>query len=102
LPIGQKHIHDSFFFQGVSDESHESAAGLSLQALAYQSGGLVLTSAKDIAGQIAHCVADSESYYSIAFEYSPAPQFGEYHSLEVKVNRPDITTRTRTLYYAEQ
>jgi VWFA-related protein len=102
LPIGQKHIHDSFFFQGVSDESHVSAASLSLQALAYQSGGVVLTSAKDIAGQIARCIADSESYYSIAFEYAPASKFGEYHSLEVKVNKPNITTRTRTLYYAEQ
>jgi VWFA-related protein len=102
LPIGQKHIHDSFFFQGVSDQSHVSAASLSLQALAYQSGGLVLTSAKDIAGQIAHCVVDSESYYSLTFEYSPASQFGEYHSLEVKVDKPGMTTRTRTLYYAEQ
>ncbi len=102
LPIGPKHIHDSFFFQGVPDEDHVSAASLSLQALVYQSGGLVLTSAKDIAGQIARCVEDSESYYSLAFEYPPASQFGEYHSLEVRIDKPDITVRTRTLYYAEQ
>lgn len=102
VPIGPKHIHDSLFFKGVSDESHASAGSLSLQALAYQSGGLVLTSSKDIAGQIARCVADSESYYSLAFDYPPAPQFGEYHSLEVKIDKPEITVRTRTLYYAEQ
>lgn len=102
LPIAPKHIHDSFFFHGVSNENHVTAASLSLQALAYQSGGLVLTSSKDIAGQIARCVADSESYYSIAFDYPPASQFGEYHSLEVKIDEPDITARTRTLYYAEQ
>jgi VWFA-related protein len=102
FPIGPKHIHDSFFFQGVSDESHVSAASLSLQALAHQSGGLVLTSAKDIAGQIARCAADLESYYSLAFEYPPASQFGEYHSLEVKIDKPDIAVRTRKLYYAEQ
>jgi VWFA-related protein len=102
LPIDPKHIHDSFFFEGVSDKSHVSAASLSLQAIAYQSGGLVLTSSKDIAGQIAHCVADSDSYYSLAFDYPPASQFGEYHPLEVKIDKPDITVRTRTLYYAEQ
>jgi VWFA-related protein len=102
LPIGPKQIHGSFFFQGVSDESHASAASLSLQALAYQSGGLLLTSSKDIAGQIARCVADSESYYSLAFDYPPASRFGEYHSLEVKIDEPDFTVRTRTLYYAEQ
>jgi hypothetical protein len=69
---------------------------------AHQSGGLVLTSAKDIAGQIARCAADLESYYSLAFEYPPASQFGEYHSLEVKIDKPDIAVRTRKLYYAEQ
>jgi VWFA-related protein len=102
LPIDPKHIHDSFFFQGVSDKNHVSAASLSLQAIAYQSGGLVLTSTRDIAGQIARCVADSDSYYSLAFDYPPASQFGEYHPLEVKIDKPDITVRTRTLYYAEQ
>jgi hypothetical protein len=62
----------------------------------------VPTSAKDIAGQIARCAVDLESYYSLAFEYPPASQFGEYHSLEVKIDKPDIAVRTRKLYYAEQ
>jgi len=102
LPVSPKHAHDSIFFQGVSNEDHASAASLSLQALAYQSGGLVLTNSKNIADQIAHCVADSDSYYSLAFDYPPASQSGEYHSIAVKIDRPDVSVRTRTLYYAEQ
>jgi VWFA-related protein len=102
LPVNPKRIQASIFFQGVSSEGDASAASLSLQALAFQSGGLVLTSSKDIASQIARCVSDLYSYYSLAFEYPPASKFGEYHTLEVKVENPDITARTRTLYYAEQ
>lgn len=102
LPIGLKNIRESFFFQGVPDENHATAASLALQALAYQSGGMVLTSTKDIAGQISRCVADSESYYLLSFDNSPANHDGEYHALEVKVDKPGLTVRTRTVYYAER
>jgi VWFA-related protein len=102
LPIGLKNIRESFFFQGVPDENHATAASLSLQALAYQSGGMVLTSTKDIAGQISRCVADSQSYYLLSFDNPPATHDGEYHALEVKVDKPGLTVRTRTVYYTER
>jgi VWFA-related protein len=101
LPVDPKHLHESFFFHGVTSEGEVTAEGLSLQALAYQSGGLVFRGSKDIAAQIAGCVADLDLYYSLAFDYSPASQFGKYHSLDVKLDKPGITVRTRTLYYAE-
>lgn len=102
LPISPKHLQESFFFEGTADEKHVSAASLALQALAYQSGGMVLTSTRDIAGQISRCIADARSYYLLSFEYPPAAEDGQYHALEVRVDKPGLRVRTRTLYYSEK
>lgn len=101
-PFAARRNNENAFVRGVPDESHASAASFALQALAYQSGGLVLSGNKDIAGQISRCVAESESYYVLAFDSPPAARFGEYHSIAVRVNQPGLTVRTRTLYYGEQ
>ena len=94
--------HDVAFFDGVSSEDQVRAGNLGLHALAHQSGGRILVDTGDLAGQIAACIADAQSYYVLTFDSPPAAEFGEYHSLAVKVNRPDLTVRTNTLYYAEQ
>ncbi len=94
--------HDDAFFNGVPNQDEVTAASLGLQALAHQSGGQILIGAKNISGGIAACMADAKSYYELTFDSPPAAQFGEYHSLEVKVDRPGSTVRTDTVYYAEQ
>lgn len=96
-----EHIRDSFH-RGAKNDRDVTAASLSLQALAYQSGGLVSTGTKNIASQISRCISDSESYYQLSFDTPPSNKFGEYHSIELKLGRPDLTARTRTLYYGEQ
>lgn len=103
LSSGKKavHAHWNAFFNGVASESQVTAASLGLHALAQQSGGVVLTDTRDIAGEITACVADAASYYVLAFDSPPAAAFGEYHPLEVKIDKPDLTIRTRTFYYAE-
>jgi hypothetical protein len=102
IPVSGKKLTNSYFFQGVSATDDAVAAGLSLQAFAWQSGGIVLSSTKDITAQIARCVADAQSYYLLSFDYSPSSSFGERHTLDVTVGRSGLMTRTRTLYYAEQ
>ena len=102
LPVSQKNLTSSYFVQGVSNAEDAVAANLSLQAFALQSGGMVFNTGKDLAAQIARCVADAQSYYQLSFEYPPSPTFGQQHALEVKIDQPDLTVRTRTLYYAEQ
>jgi VWFA-related protein len=94
--------HDNAFFNGVPNQDEVTAASLGLQALAHQSGGQVLIGAKNISGGISACTADAQSYYELTFDAAPATQFGEYHSLQVKVNKPAVTVRTNTVYYAEQ
>ena len=93
---------DDTFFDGVPKPDEVTAASLGLQALAHQSGGQVLIGARSIPAGVAACMADAKSYYELTFDSPPAAQFGEYHSLEVKVDRPGLTVRTNTVYYAEQ
>jgi VWFA-related protein len=93
--------HDNAFFNGVPDEHEVAASSLGLQVLAHQSGGLILTESKDLAGEIAKCIADAESYYMLSFDSPPAARPGELHSIQVKMNRPGLTVRTNTAYYAQ-
>ena len=94
--------HDDAFFNGVPNQEEVTAASLGLQAVAHQSGGQVLIGAKNISAGIAACMADAKSYYELTFDSAPAAQFGEYHSLQVKVEKPGAIVRTNTVYYAEQ
>jgi len=73
---------------------------VALQVLASQSGGLVLNS-NDVAGEIATCVADASASYALSFDGLPGDGPNEYHALEVTVNRPGLTARTRSGYYAQ-
>jgi hypothetical protein len=69
--------------------------------LAVQSGGLVLSSANDVASLLQQCLTDSAPYYEISFDPSPGAKADEYHHLEIKVAKPDLTARTRQGYYAQ-
>jgi hypothetical protein len=86
--------------EGPLTEKHATASDLALQAIATQSGGRVLES-KSIVAQIARCVADLQAYYTLSFDSIPASKPYEYHSLQVKVNKPGVTVLTNSLYYAE-
>jgi len=95
-------VRDSEFFGGVSSPDQVSAAHFGLHVLAHQTGGRIFIENKDVAAQISACVADADSYYVLTFDSPPATDFGEYHTLAVKVNKPGVDVRTNTLYFAEQ
>jgi len=95
-------LHDAAFFEGVPNENEVTAGSLGLHPLAHQSGGQIHRDTKGIAGQIATCIADAELYYVLSFDSPPAARYGEYHSLEVKVGKPELKARTNTLRYAQQ
>jgi VWFA-related protein len=89
------------FTNGVNKENKAEAGNLALQVLAYQSGGRVLNSSNDIAGEITTCLADANAFYVLSFEAPPADGPNDFHGLEVKVTNPGLKARTRTLYYAQ-
>jgi VWFA-related protein len=89
------------FLNGVPTASEANAANMALPVLAYQSGGQVLEDSNDLAAEINKCVADAGSYYVLGFDSIPASNPSEYRLLQVKVNKPGLTVRTNTAYYAQ-
>jgi VWFA-related protein len=90
------------FLKGVKTANQTQAGNLALQVLAYQSGGRVFNSSNDIAGEIASCTLDANSFYVLSFDSPPPDGPIEYYGLEVKIGKPGRTARTWTGYYAQQ
>jgi VWFA-related protein len=89
------------FLKGVNSANKVAAGNLALQVLAAQSGGKVLNSSNDLTKLLANCLIDAKAYYTLSFVYPPADHPDEYHSLEIKVDKPGLIARTRTGYYAQ-
>jgi VWFA-related protein len=89
------------FLKGVKSANQVQTGNLGLQVLAVQSGGRVLSSSNDIVGSIANCVEDGKAFYTLSFDSAPADSPNEYHNLQVKIDKPGFTARTRTGYYAQ-
>ncbi len=89
------------FLKGITSASHALPGDLGLQVLAVQSGGRVFNSSNDLTGAIANSVSDANAFYTLSFESAKPDRADEYHALQVKVDKPGTTVRTRTGYYAE-
>lgn len=89
------------FLKGVPSAQKALDGDLALQVLATQSGGKALNSNNDLTQLIASCVVDVKAYYTLAFDALPSDHPDEYHSLDVKVDKPGLIVRTRTGYYAQ-
>jgi VWFA-related protein len=90
------------FLNGVTSPSRVAVGHMSLPVLAVHSGGRVLDSTNDLAAAFADCVADADTFYVLSFDAAQAGQaFDEYHAIGVTVDKPGITARTRTGYYAD-
>jgi VWFA-related protein len=89
------------FTKGVKSARQVQIGNLGLQVLAEQSGGRVLNSSNDVAGEIATCLADASAYYVLSFEGLAADGPNDYHALEIKIGKPGLTARARTGYYAQ-
>jgi len=89
------------FLKGITSASHALPADLGLQVLAVQSGGRVFNSTNDLTGAIANCVSDANAFYTLSFDIDKPDHADEYHALEIKIDKPGMSARTRTGYYAE-
>jgi VWFA-related protein len=88
------------FLKGISKPSQVDVADLGLPVIAIQSGGLALNSSNNIASMVRECVAETP-YYEISFDPPAAKQRDEYHRLEIQLDKPGLTARTRQGYYAQ-
>jgi VWFA-related protein len=89
------------FLKPVKRPTQAQFANLALQVIATQTGGLVLNSSNDIASEIARCFTDSSIFYELRFASQPADGPDDFHALEIKIDKPGVTARTRFGYYAQ-
>lgn len=97
----QRSQYYKVFLDGISKPGQVDAGDLALQVLATQSGGLALTGNNDISGLLRQAMNDSKTFYEISYEPPPGEPAGQYHKVEVKVDKPGLTLRTRTGYYTQ-
>jgi VWFA-related protein len=95
--VGREFYYQSFL-KGLKGPADAEWGNLSLQVLAAQSGGLVLSS-NDAVTMIKQCVADADQYYRIVLDPAPDGKPNEFHQIEVKVAQNGLVARTRTAYY---
>ncbi|MFZ0137196.1 MAG: hypothetical protein WAK89_09065, partial [Candidatus Sulfotelmatobacter sp.] len=99
---GLQTVYYENYLKGVISANKVDNGNLGLQVIATQSGGQVLNKSSDVAGLIAKCVADTKAYYTLFFQAADADHPDEYHDLQVKIDKPGLTARTRTGYYAQR
>ncbi|HKN72445.1 MAG TPA: VWA domain-containing protein [Terriglobales bacterium] len=90
------------FLKGVTSPSRVLPGDMGVQVLSAQSGGRVLNTANDLTTEIANCTVDANAFYVLSFDSLPADQPDEYHALQVTVDKPGMTARTRTGYYDQR
>jgi VWFA-related protein len=92
--------HYRSFLKGVPSMNEVRPGDLAMPVLALQSGGRVLDTPGDLGDQIAGCIAEAPTYYTLTFDPPAAKHVDEYHELAVRVDKP-LRARTNTGYYAE-
>ncbi len=71
-----------------------------LKVLADLGGGRTVMNTETPEAQVPAIFAESHSYYLVAFTPADASANGRFHKIDVKVDRPGVTVRTRSGYYA--
>jgi VWFA-related protein len=93
--------HYRSFLKGVPSVNQVQPGDLALPVFAIHSGGRALDAPGDLGDQIASCIAEAKSYYTLTFDPGNAKHVDEYHELAVRVDKPQLKARTSTGYYAE-
>jgi VWFA-related protein len=94
---------------GVESESNSPLGGSivgqldrrdDLAALADLTGGRAVMNTNTPEALVPEVFAESHSYYLLAFAPADPKATGRLHTIDVKVNRPGVSVRTRAGYYA--
>jgi VWFA-related protein len=88
------------FLKPVTKPGDVVLGNLGLQVLASQTGGLAVSS-NDLASLLNRAMADTKAYYEITFVPKAAEHHVEFHSIEVRLAQPGLTSRTIAGYYTQ-
>ncbi len=89
------------FLKPVTDPKKATFPYMGLGVFAVHSGGRVLVTGHDIAGEIDSVLHDAGSYYEINYAAPPAGGPDQYHTIDVRVNKPGVTAAALNGYYAD-
>jgi len=89
------------FMNELKKPSQAEVGNTALQVTAIQTGGRIFIGGNDLVSQIESCIQDADAFYTITFGIPRPAHPSEYHRIEVKVDKPGLTARTRTMYYAQ-
>jgi VWFA-related protein len=88
-------------FRGAASRDALSRQSVSLVAQAHQSGGQVFVNSQHVEDALRACMRDAGSFYQLSFDSEPSTAANEFRAIEVRVNRPGVTVRSATTYYAQ-
>lgn len=89
------------FTKGVRSPRNMRIGDLGLQVLALHSGGRVFNASNDVAREIGEAASDADNFYTIQIDSPPTDHANDYRAISVQVDKPGLTARTRTSYYAQ-
>lgn len=74
----------------------------SIREVAEETGGVAVgANSNEFSRGFATIVQDASAYYLLGYSPEPAQDDGKFHSISVRVKRPDVNVRARRGYYAE-
>ncbi|HUB53084.1 MAG TPA: VWA domain-containing protein [Terracidiphilus sp.] len=86
---------------GTSTAAQASARSVAMPVLAHISGGQVYMNNKNLTRALTACLADANAYYVLGFDSEPSDMPDEFRVIQVSVDKPGVTVRTTTEYYAQ-
>jgi VWFA-related protein len=98
---GSSNILYRDFLKGVQSARQVTTGNLALKVLVTQTGGEIMGSSNDLAGQFGRCISDANAFYTISFDPPLAEHADEYHSINLQVSHAGLTVRTNASYYNE-
>jgi len=92
---------DYYDLEAPRSQGDMQPAKLALQVIATHTGGLVLDSSGNLDRDIARCVEQERSFYTLTFNPPHTDQMDEFHDLRLQVDRAALKVRAPTGYYNE-
>jgi VWFA-related protein len=78
--------------------AHGAADHDSLRAMASATGGVAFYDRNDLDGAVEEAIATGADYYSVAYTPPLSKYDGQYHTIEIKVDRPHLNLQYRPGY----
>jgi VWFA-related protein len=84
----------------TTDRTNLTSTTDTLRVLADNSDGRAIVNRNDLAAGMKQIMRDASGYYLLGYTSSEAPTDGKFHTIDVKVKRPNVEVRFRKGYWA--